>query len=507
MTSTEELHAYLSELDDEAVHALVPLDESHAYLRTADEQQLHDILERIEAEKAKGRAETPVPDDMLDSFVSLTNAVKTEEVIDPAVVENAIEIEATNEKSMKSISQFELGESMEMPSSTNSVVVLFVACGLALVVACLFGLILYIFESSRRPRESMQGYLLSKLELGQSGFTDFSPGPSRTARTIIVEEKPPLLNVLAPEQSIVAKESSQESTQTDSDSSVKPLIIFDDLDVESVYDSADEDFDEKDYEVEPMSVYATPLLQGLSLSSDDEDEIDIPAPDLFQLPALLCPDTKPSPLPLGERGSCSPMVVEDESEVKTPKQFVFTSPCRSPLLESPKKRRIGTPSITPVEGMSEGRTVPAWAALAALATQSPTRYPSSLTSSFAPSSPSPDSKLRLRSHARSKSSALVTPTSTPFCSRPSTPAPLLSSTSSSSTPESEGESDVIKAIGAGPAPPAPARRAFAAYPEMDAVALGMMQLRPVLGMDPTWLLRFVVTLFGWCAVWVSGSGR
>lgn len=51
------------------------------------------------------------------------------------------------------------------------------------------------------------------------------------------------------------------------------------------------------------------------------------------------------------------------------------------------------------------------------------------------------------------------------------------------------------------------RRAFAAIPELDAALA--MQLRPGLGLgamvDAAWLVRFVMALFGWCAVLMSGK--
>ena len=55
--------------------------------------------------------------------------------------------------------------------------------------------------------------------------------------------------------------------------------------------------------------------------------------------------------------------------------------------------------------------------------------------------------------------------------------------------------------------PGDRRRAFAAVPELDAALA--MQLRPGLGIgaDAAWLVRFVMTLLGWCAVLVSGVRR
>jgi hypothetical protein len=51
------------------------------------------------------------------------------------------------------------------------------------------------------------------------------------------------------------------------------------------------------------------------------------------------------------------------------------------------------------------------------------------------------------------------------------------------------------------------RRAFTAIPELDAALA--MQLRPGLGLgamvDAAWLVRFVMALFGWCAVLMTGK--
>lgn len=51
------------------------------------------------------------------------------------------------------------------------------------------------------------------------------------------------------------------------------------------------------------------------------------------------------------------------------------------------------------------------------------------------------------------------------------------------------------------------RRAYLAVPELDAALA--MQLRPGLGIgaDAAWLVRFIMALFGWCAVLMSSATR
>ena len=252
VTSTEELEAYLSELDDADVRALVASDLSSDELRMADEHQLRDILLRIEWEKAKGRVTTPVPDELLDSF---TEGVPQESGADAVpdteeLSKGTMEVEVDSPLILLSFVDETTASLLVLPLAMSCIFAI-------LTIALGFGFYSAVMSVRRGMDLPSPWYALSKLELGKSTFVV----PASDLRP-------------------------RKATKGDDANSV-PCALFD---YYSVYDRADEYDDDTDTDtdtiyVEPeevdlekekesRSVYATPLLGPVSLPLWDEDDED-----------------------------------------------------------------------------------------------------------------------------------------------------------------------------------------------------------------------------------------
>ncbi|KAH8112389.1 hypothetical protein DFH11DRAFT_489549 [Phellopilus nigrolimitatus] len=132
LASIEEVQAYLSSAEDDAVKALIPLNEDE--LHSPDEKELYEILNRLESERGRG---TPVPDDALDTM-SLASPSSVSSVAELPVEEAEVETE--------------IPTPVIQPENSVSkpVVVIVGSCVISFLALCCVAASLYIVEMLRK---------------------------------------------------------------------------------------------------------------------------------------------------------------------------------------------------------------------------------------------------------------------------------------------------------------------------------------------------------------------
>lgn len=263
LTSAEEQQAYLAQLDDDDVKALVHLGLNGVH--TADEQDLVEILNRLEMERGR---QTPVPDDVVDAvFVRPDAAV--------AIEDSLLLAGTTDNMDSDRNSTAQTDVQLTRPSSIRMLVLVASCVAAFLVVSCV-AIGLYITEVLRnRVLASRTAWeLLPRLEKRGSDVGGGSRSPASVSgglRTVLIEG----LGIQVVEKMDANMPASSEKLEESTVESEK--------DPSSLSDSGfsnDDDADEKFHDAESGSTYGTPLISINSLPSSPSVSPSSPAPAL-----------------------------------------------------------------------------------------------------------------------------------------------------------------------------------------------------------------------------------
>ncbi|KAL5514849.1 hypothetical protein ACEPAG_2165 [Sanghuangporus baumii] len=159
LASSEEVQAYLSSTDSDAIKALIHLDQDE--LHSPDEKELYDLLNRLEEERVSGlgRVATPVPDEVLD----YTNADLVVKTSDP---ESRL---AANSSTSTGDGEDDIDTTMNIPkdfsaSHPKPIIIMAVSCAIALLVVSCIAVVLYIAEIMKKCIFRSTWNLLPQLE-------------------------------------------------------------------------------------------------------------------------------------------------------------------------------------------------------------------------------------------------------------------------------------------------------------------------------------------------------
>ncbi|KAL5498018.1 hypothetical protein ACEPAH_2949 [Sanghuangporus vaninii] len=159
LASSEEVQAYLSNTDSDAIKALIHLDQDE--LHSPDEKELYDLLNRLEEERASGlgRSATPVPDEILDSTPAYL-AMKTSDSKSRL---------AANSSTSTGDGEDDIDTTMNIPKDFSAphskpIIIMAVSCAIALLVVSCVAVVLYITEIMKKIIFRSTWNLLPQLE-------------------------------------------------------------------------------------------------------------------------------------------------------------------------------------------------------------------------------------------------------------------------------------------------------------------------------------------------------
>ncbi|KAL5478310.1 hypothetical protein ACEPAI_2494 [Sanghuangporus weigelae] len=159
LASSEEVQAYISSTDSDAIKALIHLGQDE--LHSPDEKELYDLLNRLEEERASGlgKSTTPVPDEVLDS----TDADLVAKTSDP---ESRL---AANSSTSAGDGEDDIDTTMNIPKDfsaphSKSIIIMAVSCAIALLLVSCVAVVLYIAEILKKSIFRSTWNLLPQLE-------------------------------------------------------------------------------------------------------------------------------------------------------------------------------------------------------------------------------------------------------------------------------------------------------------------------------------------------------
>ncbi|KAI5121601.1 hypothetical protein M0805_009472 [Coniferiporia weirii] len=243
IASVEEVQAYLSSAEDNAIKALIPL--TGEELHSPDEKELHDILSRLENERGRG---PPVSDDSLDTM-SIGSPSGASSIKELPVDDTGIDTAGAN-----SHTGF---------LASKPVVVIVASCVISFLVLCCVAASLYIVEVLRKSvfQSPAAWDILPQLEKDAVERSGQTGGVSHVSRETIqgAEKMPGALTVtthlLKTRSCSSLREKEFEKASTDAMDSENELD-------EKFFDAELPDIDNSD---SPGSSYATPTLGPVDL--------------------------------------------------------------------------------------------------------------------------------------------------------------------------------------------------------------------------------------------------